>query len=636
MPDRRTEDSTRPRDGGAPAEDRSGEEQRLFGPSAITEYLEQVVAQLRDARGGEPSTSIPALAQADPERFGVVIATADGHVYEAGCTGDEFSIQSISKAFTYALALEDLGAEAVHDRIDVEPSGDAYNEISLQPGTGRPANPMINAGAIASTWLVPDSERELRRDRIRAAYSRCAGQDLSISPEVLEQESAAGNRNRALGYLLAAAGIIEGDPMQALEDYFAQCSILVTCRDLALMGATLANAGTNPLTGEEVFDPRTVSRVLSVMSSCGMYDDAGEWMVRVGLPAKSGVGGGIVAVLPGELAVATFSPPLDRHGNSVRGVLACERLSQDLDLHFTHTARVSRSTVRADYPIDQSPSLVRRNAEAEAVLEAHGKDAVVVELQGDLLFAGTEAAVRRVREVAVEASYVVVDLRRVDVIADYALPLLARTRAELHEAGRTVVVVATDEDLVGTFGGRPPLEVFPSRAAAIKWVEDRLLEEHGGPECTPARVKPAESELLSRLSPEDAAAVRARTAERTWSAGENILRAGQRFAGIHLVVSGDVSMSLRTPAGERVELQILGPGTSFGELALGSGDRQRVTLSAITDVTARVLDPDALAALEQEDPPLALRLWQALARDGYERADQQWRDAAVHASATDW
>ncbi|WP_257879561.1 Crp/Fnr family transcriptional regulator [Kocuria flava] len=130
--------------------------------------------------------------------------------------------------------------------------------------------------------------------------------------------------------------------------------------------------------------------------------------------------------------------------------------------------------------------------------------------------------------------------------------------------------------------------------------------------------------------------MRARTAERTWSAGENILRAGQRFAGIHLVVSGDVSMSLRTPAGERVELQILGPGTSFGELALGSGDRQRVTLSAITDVTARVLDPDALAALEQEDPPLALRLWQALARDGYERADQQWRDAAVHASATDW
>jgi glutaminase len=608
----------------------------LFGPSAVTDYLAQVVEELRGERGGAPSDSIPALAGADPERFGIVIATADGHVYEAGDTGAEFSLQSISKAFTYALALEDLGVEAVHEKMDVEPSGDAFNEISLQPGTGRPANPMINAGAIASTWLVPDGDRDLRRDRIRETYSRCAGRDLSISPEVYAQEHDAGDRNRALGYLLASAGIIEGDPVQGLEDYFAQCSVLVTCRDLALMGATLANGGTNPVTGERVFDPRTVSRTLSVMSSCGMYDDAGEWMVRVGLPAKSGVGGGIVAVLPGQLAVATFSPALDRHGNSVRGVLACERLSQDLDLHFSHTARVARSTVRASYPIDQSPSLVRRNAEAESVLAEHGREAVVVELQGDLLFTGAETAIRTVRDVALEARYVVVDLRRVDVIADYALPLLARTRAELQEAGRTVVVVSGDRGLAGTFEGEPPLQVFPSRAAAVKWVEDALLEEHGGPRCTPDRVGPVESELLSRLEPDDARALRARTVERTWSAGENILRAGQNFAGIHLIVSGDVSMSLRTPTGERVELQILGPGMSFGELALGSGDKQHVTLSALGDVTARVLAPEVLAELEREDPVLALRLWKALARDGYERADQQWRDAAVHASATDW
>ncbi|MFE7629005.1 glutaminase A [Kocuria sp. NPDC057446] len=617
-------------------EEEARAETGLFGPSAVTEYLEQVVEQLRDVRGGEPSSSIPALAGADTERFGIVIATADGHVYEAGSTRDEFSIQSISKAFTYALALSDLGAEAVHAKMDVEPSGDAYNEISLQPGTGRPANPMINAGAIASTWLVPDSDRDLRRDRIRDAYSRCAGRDLAISPEVLAQEHDAGDRNRALGYLLASAGIIEGDPAQALEDYFAQCSVLITCRDLALMGATLANAGTNPLTGDEVFDVDTVSRVLSVMSSCGMYDDAGEWMVRVGLPAKSGVGGGIIAVLPGELAVAVFSPALDRHGNSVRGVLACERLSQDLDLHFTHTARVAHSTVRASYPIDQSPSLVRRNAEAEAVLAEHGRDGVVVELQGDLLFTGTETAIRTVRDVAYDASYVVVDMRRVDAIADYAMPLLAKTRAELHAAGRTVVAVASDPGFAGPFKGEPPLEVFPSRAAAIKWVEDRLLEEHGGPECTPSRVKPVESELLSRLDPEDARTLRARTVERTWAAGENILRTGQNFAGIHLIVSGSVSMSLRTPTGERVELQVLGPGMSFGELALGTGDRQHVTLSAVTDVTARVLPPQALAELEQEEPALGLRLWKALARDGFERADQQWRDAAVHASSSDW
>ncbi|MFI7484020.1 glutaminase A [Kocuria sp. M1R5S2] len=615
-------------------EDRA--ETKLFGPSAVTDRLREVVEQLREERGGAPSSSVPALADADPELFGVVIATADGHVYEAGSTRHEFSIQSISKAFTYALAVEDLGAEAVHAKIDVEPSGDAFNEISLQPGTGRPANPMINAGAIAATWLVPDSEHDLRRDRIRDAYSRCAGRDLAISPEVLAQERAAGDRNRALGYLLASAGIIEEDPAQALEDYFAQCSVLVTCRDLALMGATLANGGTNPLTGEEVFSGSTVSRVLSLMSSCGMYDDAGEWMVRVGLPAKSGVGGGIVAVLPGELAVATFSPALDRHGNSVRGVLACERLSQDLGLHFAHTARVARSTVRAVYPIDQCPSLVRRNAEAEAVLVEHGRDAVVVELQGDLMFSGTETAVRTVREVALEASHVVVDLRRVDVAAHYTVPLLARTREELHAAGRTVVVVATDPELTGSFPGDPPLEVFPSRAAAVKRVEDALLREHGGPACTPSRVEPAESELLSRLEPADARALGALTVERAWRAGENILRAGQNFAGIHLIVRGDVSMSVQAPAGERVELQVLGPGTSFGELALGTGGKQRETLSALTDVTAGVLVPETLAELEEQDPPLALRLWRALAQDGFERTDQQWRDAAVHASSQDW
>ena len=620
----------------ASTEEQQRAETELLGPSAVTEYLEQVVEQLRNERGGEPSSSIPALAGADTELFGIVIATADGHVYEAGSTRDEFSIQSISKAFTYALALDDLGAEAVHEKMDVEPSGDAYNEISLQPGTGRPANPMINAGAIASTWLVPDGERDLRRDRIRAAYSRCAGRELKISPEVLAQEHDAGNRNRALGYLLASTGIIEGDPTQGLEDYFAQCSVLLTCRDLALMGATLANAGTNPVTGDRVFDAGTVSRVLSVMSSCGMYDDAGEWMVRVGLPAKSGVGGGIVAVLPGELAVATFSPALDRHGNSVRGVLACERLARDLDLHFTRATGRARSTVRASYPIDQSPSLVRRNAEAEAVLSEHGQDGVVVELQGDLLFAGTETAIRTIRDAALKASYVVVDLRRVDAIADYAMPLLSRTRSELRAAGRTVVVVAADPRFAGPAGDEPPLVVFPSRAAAVKWVEDALLEEHGGPECTPSRVRPAESELFSRLEPEDARALRARTVERTWRAGENILRAGQNFAGVHLIVSGDVSMSLRTPTEERVELQLLGPGMSFGELALGTGDKQHVTLTAVTDVTARVLTPDELAQLEREDPALGLRLWKALARNGLERVDQQWRDAAVHASASDW
>ena len=293
-----------------------------LGPSPVTEYLRRVVAELREVEGGAVNTSIPELAGADPGTVGIAVATVDGALYQAGDTKHEFCIQSISKAFTYAQALTDRGADGVFEKIDVEPSGDAFNEISLQPETGRPSNPMINAGAIAATSLVRNTSHGTRMERILRLYSACAGRRLRINKNVQAQERRAGDRNRALGWLLTSRGIIDGDPTGALDDYFGQCAVMLNCVDLARMGATLAAGGRNPVTGERVLEPAVVSDVLSVMSTCGMYDDAGRWALRVGLPAKSGVSGGVIAVLPGQLAVAVFSPPLDRHGNSVRGVAA--------------------------------------------------------------------------------------------------------------------------------------------------------------------------------------------------------------------------------------------------------------------------------------------------------------------------
>lgn len=598
-----------------------------LGPSPVTEYLRRVVADLREVEGGAVNTSIPELANADPSTVGIAVATVDGALYQAGDTKQEFSIQSISKAFTYAQALTDRGVEGVFEKIDVEPSGDAFNEISLQPDTGRPSNPMINAGAIASTSLVRNTSHGSRMERILRLYSRCAGRQLRINKTVQAQERRAGDRNRALGWLLTSRGIIEGDPTRALEDYFSQCAVMLNCVDLARMGATLAAGGRNPVTGERVLEPPVVSDVLSVMSTCGMYDDAGRWALRVGLPAKSGVSGGVVAVLPGQLAVAVFSPPLDRHGNSVRGVAACERLTKDLDLHFARTERNGHSTVRAEYTLAEAPSLVRRNEAATEVLEEHGEDARIIELQGDLRFAGAETAVRTVREAARQSRYVLVDIRQVDDMARFVIPMLGRAAEQVENTGHHVVLIAEKgNEHAGHL--EHPMPVFTTRAEALTWAEDRILEEFGGGECTPDKVASTRSELLSTMDEEDVRRIRAHTEPVSWDAGATVLRAGQKFNGVFMVTSGRVEVSRRSPQGDRVELEIIGPGMSFGEIAMGTGLRHLVSFTALSDVTAQRLSPEAIAQIEEEDPRLALRWWRAVGQQAMLRIEERWRPRA--------
>jgi len=291
--------------------------------SPIARYVRLLHERFANLYDGAVATYIPELALADPSWFGISVATADGYVYEVGDTRQPFTIQSISKPFVYGLALEDRGKAAILERIGVEPTGDAFNEISLESPTGRPRNPMINAGAIAATSLVRGESAEDRWNRILALFSLYAGRKLAINEAVYRSERETGHRNRAISHMLRNFEIIDHDPEPDLDLYFRQCSIDVDCRDLAIIGATLATGGVNPVTRERVIRADNVDEVLSVMTTCGMYDYAGEWVYRVGLPAKSGVAGGIVAVMPGQLAVAVFSPPLDQRGNSVRGVAVC-------------------------------------------------------------------------------------------------------------------------------------------------------------------------------------------------------------------------------------------------------------------------------------------------------------------------
>ncbi len=393
----------------------------------VQRYLDALVAEFACVTDGALADYIPELTEVDPTGFGLTLSSADGFLYESGDARTEFTIQSISKPFTYALALDLSGPEAVDAKIGVEPSGDAFNEISVDEHTKAPKNAMINAGAIAAVSLVPGASPDERFTKIQEFYSACAGRPLDLDEDVYRSEKETGDRNRAIAYMLTSFGVL-ADPDDVLDVYFRQCSLKVTSVDLARMAATLARAGTNPQTGRRVTSAKVVQRTLSVMVTCGMYNGAGDWVSAVGMPAKSGVGGGITAVLPGQLGIGLYSPLLDGRGNSVRGVLACRAMSEQLGLHFLNVSRESRATIRAVYSAVDG---VR-----------------VYEMHGDLMFAGAEKVARTVDRDSDGFSVAILDVSRVDTINDPARLLLAGMSTTLREAGKLGLLVDPDAAVI--------------------------------------------------------------------------------------------------------------------------------------------------------------------------------------------
>jgi len=301
--------------------------------SPLRDTLREMHAKYAALSDGEVASYIPELAKADPRWFGICVVTVDGQVYEVGDCQQQFTIQSVSKPFVFGLALEDQGRDYVLSKVGVQPTSEAFNAIILDQVSNRPFNPMVNAGAIATSDLIKGKDFSERVTRMLEMFGRFCGRQVYIDNGVFLSERATGHRNRAMGHLMLNFGMVGEHIEQTLELYFQQCSVLVTCRDLAVMGATLANGGVNPLTGVRAIAAEYVKDVLSVMHTCGMYDFAGEWAFRVGIPAKSGVGGGITAVVPRRIGIGTFSPPLDAKGNSLRGIKVCQELSQRFGLH---------------------------------------------------------------------------------------------------------------------------------------------------------------------------------------------------------------------------------------------------------------------------------------------------------------
>jgi len=311
----------------------------LPGWDRVEEILRDAHSRYAGERAGSVADYIPVLAEVDPELFGLAVIEVGGGLHDAGDALHPFSIQSISKMFVYALAIQEHGHERVREGVGVNNTGLPFNSVmALELNDGHPMNPMVNAGAIATTALMPGRTAVEQWERLREGLSSFAGRALSLDGVVYASEAETNDRNRALGRLLRSYGRLSGDPDDVVDVYTRQCALTVTAHDLAVMGATLADGGVNPVTGERVVSEEVCRDTLAVVASTGLYERSGDWLFEIGLPAKSGVAGGIVAIAPGKGAVAGFSPRLDEAGNSIRSQMAIGYLSRVLGLNLFASA----------------------------------------------------------------------------------------------------------------------------------------------------------------------------------------------------------------------------------------------------------------------------------------------------------
>jgi glutaminase len=301
----------------------------------VESMVREAYEKFKTDASGKNADYIPYLAQVNSKLFGIAIVTTDNQVLTMGDVKYSFSIQSISKVYTLALAMEELGADKVFEKIGSEPTGRPFNSpVAVVDMPTHTANPLVNAGAIATVSLIAGGDANEKWNKILAFYSKAAGEKLTLIDEVYKSEAATNTGNKALSYLLAKYDRIYADPFESVDIYTKQCSVGVNASQLARMGATLANNGVNPATGEQVIKREDIPHILSTMMMAGLYDGSGGWAWHVGLPAKSGVGGGIVAIVPGKGAIAVFAPPLDEAGNSVKAQKVIQYVADKLDYNL--------------------------------------------------------------------------------------------------------------------------------------------------------------------------------------------------------------------------------------------------------------------------------------------------------------
>jgi glutaminase len=418
--------------------------------------------------------------------------------------------------------------------------------------------------------------------------------------------------------------MLRGDVDEIIDAYFRQCSLLVNCRDLATMAATLANRGTNPVTGERALEARYVENVLSVMSTCGMYDYAGEWVYTVGLPAKSGVSGGVVAVLPGQLGIGVFSPPLDARGNSERGIRVCQRMAAEFDLHPLRFQPEVRAVVRRRYHGAQTRSNRVRTPEEYDLLTEFGSSVAVFEIQGDLFFGSTERLFRSVIEDVEGVDAVVLDCKRMGNLDGAAIAMLSSLRAALQDISCVLIVADAPVGVLEDISSNS----FPDADSALEWCEDRILLRLGiPPESKPADL--AIQELLGGLTPDELALVEEVAEVIDVPSGDVVFREGDHADAIYFILSGLVSV--RIPLADRGRdrrLATLGPGVAVGEMAFLDEGRRSADVVAERDTVLARLSIDDLHTIGNQSPRATATFAANLARNlsgRLRRANEQVR-----------
>ncbi|MCI0507486.1 MAG: glutaminase A [Gammaproteobacteria bacterium] len=580
----------------------------------LHKYLQTLHQKFSELNEGNLADYIPELTKANPDWFGITLVTVDGHVYQEGASREKFTIQSISKPFVFGIALEDCEAHVINKKVNTEPSGEAFNRISLEHNSGRPRNPLINAGAIAMSGSVRGNNAAERIEQILKKFALFTGHPLEIDDAVFQSEKSTGHRNRAIAHLLLNAGIIDSAPDEVLDVYFKQCSINVDCRDLAVMASTLANQGVNPVTGVRAMKAEVVPKVLSVMATCGMYDGSGEWMYNIGLPAKSGVGGGILAVYPGKFGMAVFSPLLDKHGNSVRGIKVFQQMSQDLHLHTLNSERFTTSSViRATFTGAQIRSRRVRGKEERSLLDEQGERIHIVELNGEMMFAAAEIAVSEVDSRLEVADYVILDLRRVSSMDAAAAQLIVWLVETMHENGKYLYLTGTIDKYAVTkyiksrLSKVDALQVlsFKEMDSALEWCEDQLLQEAGISNADMLEVEFNNHPMCDNLDEEEKQYLKDLVKFRRYNNGEYICREGDTGELLFFILKGSVNVNLPLDNGKQQCVARFSAGGSFGEQAIVENSRRSADILAECDVICTELNTNELF---QQTSELAYRV----------------------------
>jgi len=599
-------------------------------PDPVQDYLTDLHFRISRMGGGSVASYIPELAKADPNLCGMAIATVDGKVYTAGDADVPFTIQSVSKAFVYGYALERYGRETILQRVGVEPTGEAFNSIVLDEKHNRPFNPMVNAGAIAIAETIKGKTLDERVATMLRHFSRLAGRKLDIDQSVFESERATGHRNRAIAYMMLNSGMIRRAPEDILDIYFRQCAISVTCTDLAVMAATLANNGVNPVTGERAIEEEYVPDVLTVMNSCGMYNYAGQWSYDVGIPAKSGVAGSIMGVIPGQVGVAVFSPPIDEHGNSVRGVAACRDIAETFGLNIFKTQITTRTVIRRELRLNVVRSKRVRDPIERKVLDEDGHRVCVLEVQGPLFFGSSERLLRRVGELSGDVEHVILDLRRVPSIDQASRDLFVRLAASFEEAGHSLAFAHLTEDglLASLYEDlKEELEdlsgrVFDDRDTALEWFENRLIAD-AGVTYDSTRFSLSALDLFRGMPKEDIRLLEGIARPFQFEAGDLLIREGDAANVFFVIARGSVSVQLASPDGNEngraLRLASIGPGLSFGEMAVIDGGHRSANVVANERVVCYGFSVAALKELGREHPQVINAIYANMTRDLSER-----------------